>query len=292
MDIRSLLMGLIFSLMWSSAFTSARVIVANASPLYALSLRFFISGILGIVIALLIGQTWKLTKSQWYATIIFGLCQNGLYLGLNFIAMQTVEAGFAAIIASLLPLLVAVVSWLYFRERIGALGIFGLVFGFFGVSIIMSTRISLGVDLYGVSLCVIGVLALTFATLSLRSATSSGNFLMIVGLQMLIGSSAVFFAALILETPYVNPSWPLLIAFAYTTLIPGLAATLIWFMLVDRIGAVRAATFHFLNPIFGVTIAAILIGESLSIGDIIGVIIVTLGILAVQIARQSTRIST
>ncbi|MCY4305675.1 MAG: DMT family transporter [Aestuariivita sp.] len=289
MDTRSLLMGLIFSLMWSSAFTSARVIVVDASPLYALSLRFFISGLLGIVIALLIGQTWKLTKSQWYATIIFGLCQNGLYLGLNFIAMQTVEAGLAAIIASLLPLLVAVVSWLCFREHLGVLGIFGLIFGFFGVSIIMSTRISIGVDLYGVSLCVVGVLALTFATLSLRSATSSGNFLMIVGLQMLIGSGALFFAAVVLETPYVNPSWPLFIAFAYTTLVPGLAATLIWFMLVDRIGAVRAATFHFLNPFFGVTIAAMLIGESLSIGDIIGVIIVTLGILAVQIARQSTR---
>jgi len=56
--------------------------------------------------------------------------------------------------------------------------------------------------------------------------------------------------------------------------------------LVDRIGAIRAATFHFLNPVFGVAIAAALLGEALGPRDIVGVIVVTIGILAVQIARQ------
>ena len=38
MDIRAILMGLAFAVMWSSAFTSARIIVADASPLAALTL--------------------------------------------------------------------------------------------------------------------------------------------------------------------------------------------------------------------------------------------------------------
>jgi probable blue pigment (indigoidine) exporter len=42
----------------------------------------------------------RLTKAQWRAVLIFGICQNALYLGLNFVAMQTVEASLAAIIAS------------------------------------------------------------------------------------------------------------------------------------------------------------------------------------------------
>ena len=37
MDMRALLMGLSFVLMWSSAFTSARIAVAYASPLLLLS---------------------------------------------------------------------------------------------------------------------------------------------------------------------------------------------------------------------------------------------------------------
>ncbi len=286
MDTRALVMGLAFTIMWSSAFTSARVIVADASPLYALSLRFLISGILGVAVATLVGQSWKLSKSQWKATALFGLCQNSLYLGLNFIAMQTVEAGLATIIASTLPLLVALTSFLFFRERLTLLAIVGLVAGFSGVTVIMGSRISAGVDLYGVSLCVMGVLALTFATLTLRGATSSGDYLMVVGLQMLVGSSALFVAALLFEVPYFSPSWSLAVAFTYSTLVPGLAATLVWFYLVNRIGATRAATFHFLNPFIGVLIAAIILNESLGVGDYIGVTIVTCGILAVQIARQ------
>ena len=65
-----------------------------------------------------------------------------------------------------------------------------------------------------------------------------------------------------------------------------LAATLIWVMLLNRIGAVRAATFHFLNPVFGVAVASVLLGESLGMLDMIGVGVVTLGILAVQLSRQ------
>ncbi len=78
MDFRAILMGLAFVAMWSSAFTSAWIIVASAPPLTALCLRFLISGLLGVLIARLLGQTWRLTPAQWRATIIFGICQNAL----------------------------------------------------------------------------------------------------------------------------------------------------------------------------------------------------------------------
>lgn len=289
MDLRAILMGLAFALMWSSAFSSARIIVADASPLYSLAARFLLSGLIGVAIAFVMGQTIRLTARQWYATILFGICQNALYLGLNFVAMQTVEAGLASIIASTMPLLVALATWLIFRERLRPLGILGLVAGIGGVALIMGSRIGAGVDLYGVALCGIGVLALTFATLAARGATSGGNFMMIVGLQMLVGSAVLFVTALFVETPFVNPSWPLALAFIYTTLVPGLAATYVWFLLLDRIGAIRAATFHFLNPVFGVSIAAILLGEKLGPQDVLGVAIITVGILAVQLSRQPAR---
>ena len=286
MDKRALFMGVIFALMWSSAFTSARIIVADASPLFSLALRFLISGLIGVAIARFMKQSWRLTRSQWYATILFGVCQNALYLGLNFYAMQTVQASLAAIIASTMPLLVALASWLLFGERLKPMGIIGLLGGVIGVTIIMGSRISAGVDLFGVALCGLGVLALTFATLAVRGATSGGNFMMIVGLQMLVGSAILFAAAPVFETITINPTLPLALAFAYTTLIPGLAATLIWFVLLNRIGPIRAATFHFLNPVFGVVIAAVLLGERLGLLDVVGLLIVTSGILAVQLSRQ------
>ena len=279
-------MGLAFALMWSSAFASARIIVAEAPPMLSLSLRFFISGLLGVGIALALGQTWRLTRAQWRATILFGVCQNALYLGLFFIAMQTVEASLAAIVASSLPLLVGLAGWLFYGERVGVLGTVGLVAGLGGVLLIMGTRLSGGVDPFGLGLCVVGVLALTFATLSVRGASSGGNVVMVVGLQMFVGGLCLAMVGLALESPTFTPSWRLAAAFAYTTLVPGLAATLVWFVLVGRIGAVRAATFHFLNPFFGVAIAAMLLGEELGALDIVGVAVITFAILAVQLSRQ------
>ena len=287
MDLRAIGMGLAFALMWSSAFTSARMIVADAPPLTALAIRFLSSGALGVMIAKAMGQSWHLTRPQWRAVLVFGLCQNALYLGLNFVAMQWVEASLASIIASTMPLMVAGIGWAVWGDRVGRLGLAGLVAGLAGVALIMGTRLQGGADLTGVALCVVAALALSIATLSVRSTGSGGNVLMIVGLQMFVGSAALGAVALAIEPWEVTWSTRLILAFGYTTLVPGLLATLVWFLLVNRIGAVKAATFHFLNPFFGVAIAAALLGEGLGPWDVAGVVVVAAGILAVQLSKQS-----
>ncbi len=285
MDLTAIGMGLAFALMWSSAFTSAHMIVADAPPLFALALRFLVSGTLGVAIAAAMGQTLRLTRAQWRATFMFGLCQNALYLGLNFVAMQTVDASLASIIASTMPLVVAVAGWLWYGETVRPLGAAGLLAGLVGVVVIMASRLSGGGIGEGLILCVLGVLALAFATITVRSASSGGNLLMIVGLQMFVGAVLLGIVAAFTETPVVHLSPRLMLAFAYTTLVPGLIATWVWFKLVNRIGAVRAATFHFLNPFFGVLVAAVLLHEKIGPTDILGVAIIAAGILAVQLSR-------
>ncbi len=285
MDIKAILMGVAFALMWSSAFTSARIIVADAAPLWILAFRFMLSGALGVALGAWMGGSLRLTRSQWIAIVVFGICQNALYLGLNFVAMQTVPASLAAIIASTLPLLVALSGWVIFRERVPWLGILGLIAGFAGVGLVMWSRLSLGVDLFGIVLCVLGAIALTIATLAVRGTGSGGNVLMIVGLQMLVGSAALAIAAAATGPFYVTWTPAVTAAFIYTTLVPGLLATWIWFLLVNRVGMVRASTFHFLNPFLGVAIAAIILGERLSSLDVIGALVIAAGIFAVQISK-------
>jgi len=287
MDIKAVFMGIAFSVMWSSAFTSARIIVSYAPPLSSLALRFLISGLIGVGIAYLLGQSARLSRKQWFGVVVFGICQNALYLGMNFVAMQTISASIATIIASTLPLLVALAGWLIFSTRVKPMGIAGLVAGFAGVALIMGARIQGGVDLYGLVLCVLGVLSLTVATMAVLGATSGGNVLMIVGLQMLVASLVLWGPAVALETFDVTWTWQLIVAFAYTTLVPGLAATFVWFLLVRRVGMVRAATFHFLNPFVGVVVAAVILGERMGGLDILGVLIIAGGILAVQLSKQN-----
>ncbi|MDP2083264.1 MAG: DMT family transporter [Pseudotabrizicola sp.] len=293
MTLRAILMGLVFALMWSSAFATARIIVAHAPPLFSLSLRFFISGLIAVLLARALGQSWHLPGGwrgpQARSVLVFGLCQNALYLGLNFVAMQKIEGSLAAIIASAMPLMVAGLGWLWFREKVSTLGIVGLLTGMAGVAVIMGSRLQGGADPLSVGLCVAGALALAVATLSVRGASGSGNLLMIVGLQMLVGAVVLAIVSGLTEAGSVDVTSAYIWAMAYQIFVPGLAATLLWFSLVRDLGAVRAATFHFLNPAFGVAVAALLLGERISATDVLGVAIAMAGILAVQLSKVRVR---
>jgi drug/metabolite transporter (DMT)-like permease len=105
---------------------------------------------------------------------------------------------------------------------------------------------------------------------------------------MFVGAVVLAAGSLLIgEEHTVALSPRLLIAFTYTVLVPGLLATFIWFKLVERIGTTRAATFHFLNPFLGVAIAAVMLGERLEVWDVVGVVIISVGILMVQLARSN-----
>lgn len=292
MDLKSIVMGVSFALIWASAFTATRVIVVAFPPLTALVIRFAISGVIGIGLAYAMGQRARFSADEWRRLVIFGICQNALYLGLNWEAMQWIEASAASIIASTMPLLVALFGWLMLGERLRPMAVAGLVLGFAGVAIIMGVRLGHGLSLPGLALAGVAVVALTVATLAVRGTGAGRNVMMAVGLQMLVGAVALVPPALLTEWGRPLLFTPTTVgALAFSILLPGLFATWIWFLLVSRVGAVRAATFHFLSPFLGVAIAAALLGERFGLSDVIGAAVIAVGIFMVQVSKvpQSAR---
>ncbi|HET9069483.1 MAG TPA: DMT family transporter [Amaricoccus sp.] len=289
LDWQGLALGVAFATIWSSAFTSSRIVVEYWPPFLVLSVRFLFSGAVALGIGFALGQRIRLTRAEWQAVVLFGICQNALYLGLFHLAMRTIEAGLAAILASSLPLFVAALARVFLKQRLAPVALAGLFGGFAGVLVIMAGRLGHGLDWYGVVACVVGVVALAVATLTLRNAAAGGSLWMVVGLQMMVGAAALFPASLVFETWEVGFDLRFLAAFLYSALVSGVVATMIWFVLVRRIGATRAATFHFLNPFLGVAIAALILGERVSARDVVGVAIIMAGILAVQLSRAARR---
>ena len=288
MDFRSIFLGIFLSIIWSSAFTSARILMSNAPPFLVLSLRFLISGILGIAIARMLGQNFNFSRQEWSGILIFGFCQNVLNLGLNFVALQWIDASMAAIIASMLPLIVAVISWFFLIEKPKIFGILGLFAGMSGVLLIMIDRTADQTKLLGFLLCSIALLALAGATILLGNYfRNEKNLLMIVGFQMFVGFVLLFPLTIIFEKWLINWSIILIISFVYQILMPGVLVTLIWFLLVKRIGATKSAAFNFLNPFFGVLIAATILSEPISSKDGIAVVVIMSGIIAVQFNFRS-----
>ena len=286
MKIRNVVLGLTFAIIWSSAFTSARIAMFDAPPFLLLSLRFLFSGTIAILLACLLGQSINFSRKEWYAICIFGLCQNTIYLGLNFVAMQWIDASLAAIIASLLPLVVTIFSWFFLKERLSKLGLIGLLIGLFGVLVIMNSGETSKLNTIGIIFCLLGVIALAIATIVVRNS-SAENLLMMIGLQMLVGSFTLFPLSLVFETWEINWTTRLIASFLYTTIFPGLLATLIWFKLLHFIGPIKAAAFHFLNPFFGVLIAHIILSERLIAQQIFGVLLVMVAILILQLSNIS-----
>ncbi|MEO1089509.1 MAG: DMT family transporter [Pseudomonadota bacterium] len=287
LDVVAVLMGMAFAFMWSSAFTSAKVALADAPPLLMLVVRFALSGALAIAIGRALGQKMPTRPRDWAFVVLLGVCQNSLYLGLFFVAMTTVPAGLAAIIASTMPLLVAAAGPLFLGDRLAARAWVGLVVGFAGAILILGDRIGGDLDPFGLAICLIGVSALAGATLIVRYAQLEGGLVVLVGLQMLVGGLALAPIALATETfrdVTITPS--LVIAFTYTTLVPGVLATILWFQLIRRVGAAQASAYHFLNPGFGVVVAWLVLGERVTGLDVVGVCIVAAGILLVQTAPR------
>lgn len=280
-------LGLLFSVIWSSAFSVAKVAVQDAPPMWLLTMRFLVAGAIAVSFAASRGQTLPRGRRTWLAVLVLGLAQNAVYLGLIFVAVQTVPAALAVIVASALPLLVALSSAVIGAERPTPAVAVGLALGFGGVIYIMHDRVTGGVAVGGTALCVVAVAALTLATQIVTRLRMDGGLLMIVGLQMLVGAAALAPFALALESPAdVHLTWRLGAAFAYIVFVPGLLATLVWFTLIRWIGPTRASVFHFLNPGFGVLIAWFMLAEPVGGATWIGVLLVAAGILLVQLARM------
>lgn len=282
----AIVVGVLFSLLWTSAFTAAKIAVASAPPLTLLTARFVFSGAIAVALAFAMGERPPVGRSAWLGIVTLGISQNATYLALIFFAVREVPAALAAIIASALPLTVATVSSALGRERPGGMVVIGLVCGFAGVVVALFQRVNGDASAFGIALCLLALGSLTVATMTVSRFRMGNDFMMIVGLQMLVGALTLGPLALIFESlADVKPSLELTLAFLHLALIPGLLATFVWFKLIHWIGPTRASVFHFLNPPFAVGMSWAVLGEPITSATTVGVVLITLGILLVQAAR-------
>ncbi|MEM9783331.1 MAG: DMT family transporter [Pseudomonadota bacterium] len=288
----TLVMGVGFAVIWSSAFSVGKILVTEVPPFTVSALRFALSAVLAGALACALGQRLPRGREAWRAILILGTCQNTLYLGFFFNAMTLIPAGLASILASAMPLVVAALAPLMIGERIGGVRATGLILGFGGVLWIMGTRLAGGIDPLGVGIAITGTLGLALATLTIKKGDFGTGLLMVVACQMAVGTLGCALLALALEDVTAWALTPdnaslLVTAFLFQVLVPGIGATLLWFTLVKRVSAAGASSFHFLNPAFGVAFAWVLLGETVGWTDGLGVVLVAAGILLVNRAGRA-----
>ena len=279
MEFKHILLGVGFALIWASAFPSAKIAVQFSPPFFFLFLRFTLAGLFSIILGTYLGQSFQFDRKSLIRIMVFGIIQNGLYLGLIFLALTKIDSNVSVIIASILPLTVAFFSWVFFKSRLSFLGLSGLFVGLIGVLLIMIQRIEKESEMLGITLCIMGLLATTFSTLIITKINiNKNNILIVVGLQMLAGSLFLLPLSYCFEVWSISFNMTFLFTFLYIAAFPGIIGPVIWFYLQKEIGAVKYSSFHFLVPFFGIAISYFLLGETLTFSDMVGVIVIILGL--------------
>ena len=288
MELKHILLGVGFAFIWASAFPSAKIAVQFWPPFLFLFFRFSLAGLFSILLGAYLGQRFQFDRKSLLLILVFGLVQNGLYLGLIFLALTKIDANVSVIIASILPLTVAFFSWILFKNKMSLVGLYGLVVGLFGVLMIMLQRVERDYEMLGITLCFLGLLATTFSTLLITKVNiNKNNILIVVGFQMLAGSLFLLPLSYFFEVWSVSFSITFLFTFLYIAAFPGIIGPVIWFYLQKEIGAVKYSSFHFLVPFFGIGISYCLLGETLTLTDMIGVFIIIFGLYLVNRDKQS-----
>ena len=288
MEFKHILLGVGFALIWASAFPSAKIAVQFSPPFFFLFLRFTLAGLFSIMLGGYLGQSFQLDRKSLIWIMVFGVIQNGLYLGLIFLALTKIDSNVSVIIASILPLTVAFFSWVFFKSRLSLLGLSGLFVGLIGVLLIMIQRVEKEYEILGITLCIMGLLATTFSTLIITKINiNKNNILIVVGLQMVAGSLFLLPLSYFFEVWSISFNMTFLFTFLYIAAFPGIIGPVIWFYLQKEIGAVKYSSFHFLVPFFGIAISYFLLGETLTFSDMIGVIVIILGLYFVNRDKKS-----
>ena len=270
---------LIFVLLWSSAFVTTKPIVDNSDPFSALAFRFFIVALVFLIYSVYQNLSLKVNKKDFIQSFTSGVLFHGVYLGGVFFSVsKDIPTGITALIVTMQPILTNALAGPFLKEHVGWKQWLGVILGFIGSAMV------LGVDI-GVTLPAIGIIASVIALLSITSATLfqkkySGNIPLPVS-NMYQAAGGCFFHLIIIlffVDPFIEFNSTFLIAMSHQIFLVSFGAFTILMFLIKNNSASKTVTVFFLIPATTAFMAWIFLNEQLTLIDLIGFIVASLGV--------------
>jgi drug/metabolite transporter (DMT)-like permease len=247
-----------------------------------LTVRFFLAAALLWALIRWLGLKGPATRRAWTRLSILGLLGLALPLACSFVALRHVSAGTAAIVSATNPLILTLVAPRLLGEPLTPKRVLGLVLGFGGVVFVMAARVGAQgrTDTpLGVALLFAHVLSLVGATIVFKRFPPREPLLVVNAVQLFVSAALLLVPALAFETgAQMELNLPFWVSFFYLLVVLSIAASLIWFWLLAKGEASVASSYLFLSPMFGLLFAAVLLGESFSARDGIGLVATMTGV--------------
>ena len=286
----SITLPLLFVVLWSSAFVTGKIIVTDASPSTALALRFGVVTLGFLAYVFIRGEQLWVGRRGFAEACFTGVLFHGLYLtGIFHAVLNGVPAGSVALIVCLQPLITGALAGYIFSEVVTARQWLGLFLGFLGTVFVVD--ISVGDFSYSVGLlwAFAGLVAVTSGTLlqkkfSGRVPLPTNNFYK-------AGAATVFHLVILLtvEPMRLSISTSVILAIGWQIVAVSFGAFSILMYLLANSSASQTVAWLYLVPPLAAFFGWLILGEELSLTDLLGFLIVSSGVyLATRAPDKST----
>ena len=267
-----------FVLLWSSSFIAARVGLRHLSPLLFVAVRMAICAAVLVLVMLLLRRSWRLPPRVWLHACVAGVLLNGVLLMTAHYAMVTVGAAPIALVQTLNPLLTAVLAWPLLHEPLRGRQWAGLALGASGVVLVVGLAAARShAALNGLLLTMAGVVALCGGTLYYGRFCRTVPMLEGATVQFLACTVVCGLSAWLFEVPHADWILPAVLSVAWNAGAVSLGGMVLYFVMLSRGSAARAAANFYLVPGVAALLAWMLLGESLAPLAVLGLLVSSVG---------------
>lgn len=284
--------ALVCSLLWGSAFPCIKIGYRmmhiagddSASQILYAGLRFTLAGLLVILIGSIGKRTVLLPKGKaWGKVLVLSMFQTvGQYVFFYIGLAHTSGVKSSIIIGTNAFVAILVASLIFRQERLTLRKVAGCMIGFAGVALV--TLGGAGMDLHmsfaGEGCVFLSTIAYAVSSACFKIFAKTEDSFLLSGYQFLVGGIIMSITGIAMHGTVQGFTVASTALLVYMALISAVAYTL-WGILLKYNPISRVAVFGFMNPVIGVILSALLLGEgeqAAGVKSILALVLVSIGI--------------
>ncbi|MBU3180007.1 DMT family transporter [Clostridium psychrophilum] len=251
----------------------------GANTYTTLFLRFFFAAIMLLYYLKSKGISLKLAKKQLILVLIIGVFGFTFTTSSLFMSYNYISIGMASMIFYTYPSIVTLLSYVIYKEKIYSRKIISLVISLIGIYILIDIR-SATFNLKGVILA--GIAAILYSLYVIGASHKEFRNINSYVLTFYIScASAVvmFLAASTTRNFNINISFYALVAILLIAFISTVVALMTFLEGVRIIGPSKASIFSTIEPIVGLMMGTLVLGEPISSRIIVGSIMIVMSVI-------------
>ncbi|MDR7251102.1 drug/metabolite transporter (DMT)-like permease [Nocardioides sp. BE266] len=278
-----------FVLVWSSGYISGPAAVHAAAPFSVLGWRFVLAAIIGAALALAMRRPTRMDRGTLGRVAVVGLVMNALQFGLMYVAFDLgLGATLASLFHALSPVLTAILAAGLLGERVSLLQVVGFVVGVVGVLLVLGADLGHAGGPVAVLIGCLSMLTLSLGTLGQRWIGAQPDLLWSAAVQFAVSAPPMLVLGWTTEGAWpVTDTSQAVVSVLLLAIVNSIIGLVLLSLLVLRGGSGAAASLFFLSPPVTAVMAWVVLDETLTWTQLVGLVVAVVGVGAATRTRST-----